>query len=474
MAELFVPSELKLSSKESILVGVENTKTIEVINTNGLTSVFTPAGNSQVEFTFTSSESVDLTNSYFEADLAYLDSAGALVTNNSVWMNNFADCVDRVEMYVDGASVFNTSSREVSVIQNLLLLNEGSRAYLENEARVHLGYHSQSINNDVSGHLFQKYDPMTAVAVGATGGAGQPLHACVQYRGKLGAIANNHTRIHLPFHALHLALASMNAHLPMLGSQCRIIFHLNTPDRCIDTGAVGSTYQLTQARVYIQEVVLSADYKSSLMEQIASPTGLTINFFDYDIYQLSPVAGSTSHNFIVRNDHQSAKSLYIWDVNRDDALAGNKHRYPSMRSRIGLTTGKFFVQSGQMLYTGVNGSTSPMSHFNHLLKCAGHLADITPMGAFGFNNYFKISSDADQLDRVFAPLAVSLEKYSLMDTTNTIINSGHSSTGIMTSRDIEVRLDNMTEAWDADWQLFSCLLHQKSLVFANRTLSVVD
>jgi hypothetical protein len=96
------------------------------------------------------------------------------------------------------------------------------------------------------------------------------------------------------------------------------------------------------------------------------------------------------------------------------------------------------------------------------------------MGAFGFNNYFKISSDADQLDRVFAPLAVSLEKYSLMDTNTTVINGGHSSTGVMTSRDIEVRLDNMTEAWDADWQLFSCLLHQKSLVFANRTLSVVD
>lgn len=477
MTDLYVPSEMKLGSRESILVGVESTKTLEVINTTGLNSTFSPVNNNQIEYVFTSSESVDLTNSFIEADLAFLDNAGAIVTNNSVWMNNFCDIVGRVECYLDGQALFNTSTREVAVMQNLLLLNEGSRAYLETEGRVQLGYHSQCINNDVSGHIFQKYDPTAAVVVGATGGAGQPLHACVQYRGRLGASATNYTRIHLPLHAVHLAFGSMNAHLPMLGSQLRLILHLNSPDRCIDTGAVGSSYQLTQAKLFVQEVVLSADYKSSLMSQISSPTGLSINYFDYDIIGLSPVATATSHNFIVRNDKASAKSLYLFDVDKDDALAANKHRYPSMRSRVGLQTGKFFVESGQMLYTGVNGSNGPMSHYTHLLKCAGHLADITPMGCFGWNNYFKVSGSAPAADNeqiVFAPLAVSLEKYSIKDTDTAVLNSGHSSTDVFTSRDINIRLDNMSAGWDATHQLFACLLHQKTMVFANRTLSVVD
>jgi hypothetical protein len=474
MAELFVDPAMRLGSKEQILVGVESTRTLEVINTTGLAATFAPAGNNQVEFTFTSSESVDLANSYLEADLAFRDTNGALVTDNSVWMNNYADCIDRVECFLDGQSLFNTSSREVSVLQNLLVLNEGSRAYLENEGKVHLGFHSQSINNDISGHCVGKYNPLATVVPNASGeGTGQPAHACVQYRGTLGAIAANHTRIHIPLHFLHLALGSMNSNLPMLGSQFRMILHLNQPTRCIDTGAAGSTFSLTQVRLYVQEVVLSADYKSALMEQVASPTGLSINYYDYDVFQMNPVAGATSHQFIVRNDHSSAKSLYLFDVCMNDAFSATAHRYPSMRSRVGLTTDKMFVQSGQQLYTGINGSVGPMSHFNHLLKCAGHLADISPMGAFNWQTYFKISSTALQVNRVFAPLAVNLEKFTVQDTNTTIINSGHSATNPMLSRDIEVRLDQ-SEAWDANWTLFSCLLHQKTLVFANKSISVVD
>lgn len=470
----YLPEEMRLGSKESVLVGVENTRILEVINTTGLAATFAPTGNNQIEFTFTSSESVDLTNSYLEADLAFRDSNGDLVTNNSVWMNNFADAFDRIECYIDGQLLFNTSSREISVVQNLLLLNEGSRAYLENEGKVHLGYHSQCINNDISGHLVGKYDPLAAVSAQASGeGAGQPSHACVQYRGQLGAVAANHTRIHIPFHALHLALASMNNNLPMLGSQFRMILHLNQPTRCIDTGATGSTYSLTQARVYIQEVVLSADYKSELMSLVSSPQGLSISYFDYDCVQLNPVAGATQHQFIVRNDHSSAKSLYLFDVCMNDAFSATAHRYPSMRSRIGLTTTTMRVESGQLLYTGVQGSVGPMSHFNHLLKCAGHLADITPMGAFAWNNYFKVSAHANNVNRVFAPLAVSLEKYTIRDTDTSVLNAGHSATNPMVSRDISVHLAQ-SEAWDANWTLFSCLLHQKTLVFANKTISVVD
>lgn len=479
----YVPSEARLGSKEAVLVGVEATREIQVINVNGLASTFTYGGNNQIEFSWTSSESNDFANSYFEADLRLNLANGNYDDNAS--LNNFADMIDRVELYIDSQQVFSTTSREISLIQNLLLMNEGSKSYLENEGKVHLGFNSQQINNVIGAGELTKFDPNASLGADANARRAAALthaqFARFAGRGQLGAVAADSTRIHIPFFALHMALGSMDGYLPVLGSQLRMILHLNDPKRCMSYGTdTGSHYQLTQCRLFVQEVILSADYKASLMEQVSSPEGLSIHYWDVDVIAMSPVATATSHQFIVRNDHSNAKSLYFFDVDGAAAIptpaTDVPRAYPSMRSRLGTIATTVRVESGNRLFTGINGSVGTMAHYNHLLRTAGHLADISADCGCLSNHYFRVGTGdiAANASRVFAPLGFNLEKATLKDTDSTIINAGLSATDPFVSRDIDVRIETGAVAWDANWRLYAVLLHSKTLVFSNKTISVVD
>jgi hypothetical protein len=480
--ETFVPEQMKLGSKEAVLVGVEGSNEIAVINVNGLASVFTPEGNSQIEFSFTSPESLDFANSYFEADFQYRLANGSVDVNGLC--NNFADLIDRVEMYIDSQQVFSTSSREISLIQNLLLVSEGSKSYLENEGKFHLGYNSQTVNNFATSAEISKFDVTIDVAgANPADRTTNRLPVCHQARvsrGRLGAVSADWTRIHIPLFALHMALGSMDGYLPCLGSQIRMILHLNPARRCISTGtATTATYGLTQCRLYVQEVLLSADYKSALMEKVSSPEGLSIHYFDVDVTALAPVATAQSHQFVVRNDHSNAKSLYLFDVDGAALPIASTEvtpwTFPSMRTHLGITTDVLRVESGSKLFTGINGSVGTMSHFNHLLKCAGRLADLSSMGSLS-TSYFRVGATATPAvnqARVFAPLGVNLEKATIADTQSAIINAGLSASDPMVSRDINVRLE-MNTAWDANWRLYAFLLHSKTLVFSNKSISIVD
>lgn len=482
--ETFIPQEARLGNKEAVLVGVEMTREIQVINVNGLAATFQPEGNNQIEFTWTSSESNDFANSYVECDLQYRLADGTPDVN--AFMNNFADCIDRVEVYLDSQQLFSTSSREISLIQNLLLVSEASKHYLENEGKFHLGFGSQTVNNFDTVAEISKYDASVAPS-GADGPAriatllGYNHQARPAQRGRLGAAAANWTRVHIPLFAIHMALGSMDGYLPVLGSQLRMILHLNPPRRCLSvaTAATG-TYAITQARLFVQEVVLSADYKAALMEKVSSAEGLSVHYFDVDTVQLAPVAGASSHQFIVRNDHSNAKSLYFFDVNTAAtaapcvAGANEPIRFPSMRTHLGRTVDVARIESGNRLFTGVNGSVGTNSHYNHLLRCAGKLADITSTGSLS-TSYYRAGAgnDAAQQTTVFAPLGFNLEKATILDTQSSIINAGLSANDPMVSRDIDCRLD-MNVAWNSDWKLFSFLLHSKTLVFSNKSVSVVD
>jgi hypothetical protein len=474
--DTFVPQEARLGNKESVLVGVEMTREIQVINVNGLAATFQPEGNNQIEFTWTSSESNDFANSYVEFDFQYRKADGNI--DPSACLNNFADCIDRVELYLDSQQLFSTSSREISLIQNLLLVSEASKHYLENEGKFHLGYNSQTVGNWTTAVETTKFDPtVTPADVQAT--SGYAHQARVLQRGRLGATASGYTRVHIPLFSLHMALGSMDGYLPVLGSQLRMILHLNAPKRVLSiASAADSTYAITQARLYVQEVVLSADYKAALMEKVSSAEGLSIHYYDVDVTQMAPVANASSHQFIVRNDHSNAKSLYMFDV---DTAAGpfigtasTFIQYPSMRSRLGVVTDIARIESGNRLFTGVNGSVGTNAHYNHLLRCAGKLADISSMGSIG-TSYYRVGAGtaAAQEATVFSPLGFNLEKATLRDTDSTIINAGLSANDPMVSRDIDVRLD-MSVAWNANWKLFAFLLHSKTLVFSNKSVSVVD
>lgn len=482
----FVPDEMKLGNKESVLVGVDSTREIQVINVNGLASSFSYSGNNQIEFTFTSSESIDLTNSYFEADLKFLLANGA--PDTLAKMNNFADMVDRVEFYVDSQQIFSSTSREISVVQNILLMNEGSRNYFENEGKVHLGYNNQKINNFVGAGELTKFDPSLPYVGGndpdrRTDALTHLHHATPAGRGLLGSVSGaGSTRIHIPLFTLHMALGSMDGNLPVLGSQLRMLIHLNDPKRCMAIcDATGGNYSLTQCRLYVQEVVLSADYKSALLEQVSSAEGLSIHYYDVDVIQTSPSTNATSHQLIIRNDHSNAKSLYLFDVDGGAViptapiLDTSRMAFPSMRSRMGVISTEVRVECGNKLITGIGGSVGTMSHFNHLLRCAGHLSDISPMGSFS-DSYYKVGAGTGAINQglVFSPLGFNLEKATLKDTDTTILNAGLSASDVFASRDINVKIDTGGVAWDANWRLFAVLLHSKTMVFSNKSISIVD
>lgn len=483
MADLptFVPDELRLSSDDSFLLGVQQRQQQKIVPSQGSNN-YRYEGTNQVEFNWSHGDATDLATTMLCFNL--LQTTGNNNTRSVTSSISMAsDVIDRVEFYIDSTEVLSSTNTQISVVQNILMFSEFPADYFEREGTMLMGHSSQLINPS------HKSDGAVAVAEADIAESSQALSTDPTI-GKPFCV---------PLWALHNGFAQAKV-CPVLGSNMRIVLHLNRPEDVLNVRqSAAASYVLNNVYLLEDRLILTPDYKSSLMSAIRSSEGFKINFVDYDITAHNITNSDTEH-LVVRNDHSNALSLILFnkylpqyraDCRRGDPVTNFavQASYPNMDVDLAKRTKNLKVECGSLRFTGLRGSESVTEHFSHLERANGSLAKASETGCYDYYNY--ASSKAGKLplrnvgnpvtldDHVnsvvnFSPLVVSLEKTMLADNDSSIINRGLNSTDPMASRDIEVslqfpsalKLNNQRE------RLFSTIVYEKSLVMRNGQITI--
>jgi hypothetical protein len=440
-AQAFVPASLKLGDDDNYLVGIQRQNFVRV-NPNGGVSGYTPAGTRQIEFNFNHGEATDFAHSYLQFDLAL-----TAQTNMSL----ASDWISRVEFYVDSQEIFSTVGANSRKLINLLLLGE------------------------VNGDWYQREGKMLL-------GANLP----VDRRGTAGAEATADTtapqsvsRTYVcPLWVAHPAF-QMSKVFPVLGSQIRIVFHLEDAAKCLNVRvADGNTYTLNNVHLQECRVQLSPSYKQALMEQVNSAEGFKIQMIDFDIIAHTASA-STSQNLVVRNEHRNAKTLVAFL----DQVVGNGNRAGIANANathiqylcpLGNRTSLWRVDCGSINFTGVQGSISVSQHFAHLERANGSFASLEQSGLYDYDLYAGSAGNGTRSMPAgwnCSPLMVSLEKMQSSDFDPSIGNNGLSAFDVNASRELEVRIDTTAALVPAEERLLTGLVYEKTVRLANGTIS---
>ncbi len=470
----FVPDELRLSSDDSYLLGVQQRQQNKIVPSQG-SNGYRYEGTNQIEFNWSHGDATDLATTMLVFN--WLATTGNNTTRDTAGSVSMAsDVVDRVEFYIDSTEVLSSTNTQISTVQNILMFSEFPADYFEREGTMLMGHSSQLINpshktNDGTvGVTTQVAESSTSPATGRV--------FCV------------------PLWALHNGFSQAKV-CPVLGSNMRIVLHLNPPEKVLNTRASAtSSYVLNNVYLLEDRLILTPDYKSSLMSAIRSEEGFKINFIDYDITAHN-ITGANVEHLVVRNDHSNALSLSLFNSYlpnwRADISGGNpavdfavQASYPNLDVDVAKRCENLKVECGNLRFTGLRGSESVAEHFSHLERANGSLAKASDTGCFDYYNYS--SSKAGKLPLRnggqisghknatvnFSPLVVSLEKTILGDTDSSIVNRGLNSTDPMASRDIEVslqfpsgqQLDNQKE------RLFTAIIYEKALVMRNGQITI--
>lgn len=444
MTEPFVPAELRLGDDEEYLVGIQKQSYVKVTPNQG-SSGYTPTGTRQIEFNFNHGEATDFQQCYLKFDLEYSD-----VSSN---MTLVSDCIERVEMYVDSQEIFTTTSSESRKLINYLLLGETNKNWYDREGKMFLGGNIPTLDD------------------GSVGDGASRLQPQSESRGYV-----------VPLWCIHPSFM-MSRVFPVLGSQIRMVFHLASPDKCLNVkNANNSTYTLNNVSLMDCRTILSPQYKTALMNQVNSPEGFKIHMIDFDIIAHQVISAS-KQNLVVRNEHRNAQTLILYNDRVSRPAGSNAHAvHQTLFSNLGTRTKILRVDCGSINFTGVNGSTSLAEHFVHLERANGSLSNISQSGLYNYRLYKGNVTDMTAAEHggtganrfAVSPLMVSLEKLQAPDTDNSIVNNGLSAVDLQASREIEVSLEANTgdDLNPSTERLYSGLVYEKAVVLANGTILV--
>jgi hypothetical protein len=469
----FVPDELRLSSDDSYLLGVQQRQQQKIVPSQG-SNGYRYEGTNQIEFNWSHGDATDLATTLLVFN--WKPTTGNNTTlDASASVAMASDVIDRVEFYIDSTEVLSSTNTQISVVQNILMFSEFPADYFEREGTMLMGHSSQLINpshNTTDGNPVKTLAPADSSSSGADGRV-----FCV------------------PLWALHNGFAQAKV-CPVLGSNMRIVLHLNKPEDVLNTrSGLGSSYVLNNVYLLEDRLILTPDYKASLMSAIRSEEGFKINFVDYDITAHNITNSDTEH-LVVRNDHSNALSLILFnkylpawradvsggDTAEPDVSFVNQASYPNMDVDLAKRTNNLKVECGSLRFTGLRGSESIAEHFSHIERANGSLAKASETGCFEWYNY--ASSKAGKLPKRrtghlntvvnFSPLVVSLEKTMLADNDSSIVNRGLNSTDPMASRDVEVSLQfpNLSKLNNQRERLFSTIVYEKALVMRNGQITI--
>ena len=436
-----IPSELELSDTASYLVGKQRDTYVDVIPNQG-TSGYRPDGTSRVEFVWSHGDCIDPTMSYLKFNLNYILANGNADTESN--MTLASDWIRQVEFYIDSQEVFSTSATQGSrSLINFMLMSEGNGDWYKREAQALIGACLPTLPNSSTN----------------AGVAGSATRVPPQTLSRTFAV---------PLWCIHPAFA-MNKILPVMGSQLRLVLHLAQPADCLNVRSEAtSTYRLDEVMLRQCMVLLQPSYKEALLNQMRSVEGFTLRYTDFEI-QHQNVNASTSQALTIRNEHQNAQTLLAWNsyINRGANETATHH---VIRSDLGNRATVWRVDSGSVQFTGVHGSRSTAEHFVHLERANGSLADFSSSGLYDFNMFF--GQVADMAGWACAPLFCSLEKTQASDFDTSIINNGLSGTDISASREITVQINTPNPMVPADERLYTAIVYEKALIFANGRVAV--
>lgn len=443
----FVPKSLKLAPKEAVLRGIQFRTQKRVVPAGGQGD-YTPSNN-QIEFLFTDGEGISLVDTAVRFNASFLKADGTPDTSGSVV--SAADFVERVEFYIGQTSILSTTVSRVRNVVNSLMKNELSEDWFKYAGKNLLGYGSYNLNRNSD--------------------------AIPSWNGDRTYI--------VPLWTLHPALLS--EHLPVVGEQIRIVLTLAQPAACLSTRTQeGSTYKLNNVELHVEHIQYEREYKQSLMAQMSGSEGFTVPMIDFDI-QRQPFTGSDIA-FTQRNQRSNCLTLMIFNA-KTNAGRRDKFKYgdgigntfkirsdPTLHCDVGLLATNVKVFSGDRHFTPLNGVESNAELLSNLERCAGGFGK-EDNGTIGYDEYTHETTNAVDDFCTHAPIMISLERTQMDDTDYQVMNRGLSAYDPLVDADIQVQLK--TDGSDAERrldtsrdELYSCLVYEKTLVFADGAISV--
>ncbi len=452
----FVPKALKLAPKEAVLRGVQFRTQKRVVPAGGQNG-YSPSNN-QIEFLFTDGEGISLVDTAVRFEASFLNGAGSADASGSVV--SAADFVERVEFYIGQTSILSTTVSRVRNVVNAMMKNELSEDWFKYAGKNLLGWNSYGLNREP-----------TLDSSAVINGWKIPEH-------------NGDRTYIVPLWCLHPALLA--PHLPVVGEQIRIVLTLAQPAACLATRtADASTYQLDNVELHVEHIQYEREYKQSLMSQMSGSEGFTIPMIDFDIQRQS--FSSNDIAFTQRNQRSNCLSLVIFnaktDAGRRDKFnygtganpAKKTHSDPTLHCDVGLLTTNLKVFSGDRHFTPLNGVESNAELLSNLERVAGGFGK-EDNGTISWDEYTHETSQAAANYVPHAPIMISLERTQMDDTDYQVMNRGLSAYDPLVDADIQVQLKTAsTDHRKLDTsrdELYSCLVYEKTLVFADGAISV--
>jgi hypothetical protein len=256
--------------------------------------------------------------------------------------------------------------------------------------------------------------------------------------------------------------------MPVLGSQIRVVLHLANPASCLNVrGTANSSYTLKNVFLHECRASLSPNYKQSLMNAVNSEEGFKINMIDFDVIA-HQITNTTQQNLVVRNEHRNSKTLVLYNdlVGRFDSDGEPCHQ--TLYTDLARRTTQLRVECGSLSFLGTNGSKSVVEHFVHLERANGSLNNMEQSGLYNYRLYSgNVATTEMKAGFSVSPLMVSLEKIQQPDTDTSIVNNGLSAVDLQASRELEITIQTGTAMNASNERLFSGLIYEKAVVFAN-------
>lgn len=471
--EPYTPAEMRLGDDEAFLVGIQNRKQQKINPSSGSAGPFRFEGTNQIEFQWTHSDGIDLGSTvlYFKWTPVTAANGDSVDTNGS--LSQASDIFDRVEFTIDNTEVLNSTNRSLSVVQNILMFSEYNNDYFNREGRILMGHSSQTIN--------PSHDLTDGVGVNTASGDG---------------LRNSKSRVYgVPLWAIHVGFSAQKM-VPVLGSNMRLVLHLNNPAKVLNTrNSINTSYKIENVYLMEDRLMLTPNYKEALMNRVKSQEGYRIHYVDYEVTAQN-INDADTQSLVVRNEHSNALTLILFneydalyraDVSQNLSTTRVQPSYPSFDVDIAKRTENLRVECGTLSFTGLNGSSSLVEHFVHLERANGSLGQPNSTGCYDWDLYAGDAAGSlgplpdrwnktNNLNPVvnFSPLMISLEKTLTADSDSNIVNRGLSGLDPGSSRDIEVYLKYNTDQKlnKTRERLFSVLVYEKTLVMANGTLQV--
>lgn len=429
----FVPQNMKAGETLLEHKGISMRSQIKHRPVGGKVSNYRPDGDNKIIIEWTWADGIDWASSALQFDFTAVTAAGGSTASTGCAIESAKSVFNQMELWHDNTSIIYTNNRQNAINNNILYALEGHKDHAETEYQFMAGFNNQWVNANVSttgsGDFNRKYTIPLAF-----------LH---------------------PFFATHKPY-------PILGSRMRLVLYLNTADQVLSIRPGSESYKVDEVRLLTEDITYTPEYSAYIKSQIASGAGYVCNYADFYEQEISKVGGS-KELFTIRNQFSNALTLYVYEKPTLAVLdaSANNNTYPNWRLPLATKVNRLDVRSGNRNFTyGSEGSTSVQDHYILLEKATSNFANITGEGLVTFAAY-------TQATHGFAPLVVSLERFTMNDSDYSIINRGLSANDAGANIDIQVEMD-LASALPGSSQLFAVLVHEKRVMWNASGIQTIE